>query len=217
MRMIIGITLFVKPNHLFAMWADIYIYLYLIHASHFQQIYQIQLFPWDVQCSFMVPIFFKMCITGDKYLTSKGNVCTRWCHQMETFSASLALCEGIPPVTGGSPHKGQWSGALMFSLICVWTNGWASNRDAGDLGCHCAHNGVTVLSALSVQRMIYALPLQLPDCIRYVMLLPVFIEFELIPPSAAYMRQWTGSVFFQLMVCHLLDTKPSSEPMLKYC
>ena len=23
-----------------------------------------------------------------------------------------------------SPHKGQWHGALMFSLICAWTNGW---------------------------------------------------------------------------------------------
>ena len=23
-----------------------------------------------------------------------------------------------------SPHKGQWRGALMFSLICAWINGW---------------------------------------------------------------------------------------------
>ena len=29
-----------------------------------------------------------------------------------------------------SPHKGQWRGALMFSLICVWTKGWVHNRDA---------------------------------------------------------------------------------------
>ena len=31
-----------------------------------------------------------------------------------------------------SPHKGQWRGALMFSLICVWMNGWVNNREAGD-------------------------------------------------------------------------------------
>ena len=31
-----------------------------------------------------------------------------WRHQMETFSALPALCEGNPPVTGGSPRKGQW-------------------------------------------------------------------------------------------------------------
>ena len=27
-----------------------------------------------------------------------------------------------------SPHKGQWRGALMFSLICARTNGWVNNR-----------------------------------------------------------------------------------------
>ena len=32
-----------------------------------------------------------------------------------------------------SPHKGQWHGALMFSLICTWTNCWVNNHKAGDL------------------------------------------------------------------------------------
>ena len=31
-----------------------------------------------------------------------------------------------------SPNKDQWRWALMFSLTCSWTNGWANNRDAGD-------------------------------------------------------------------------------------
>ena len=44
-----------------------------------------------------------------------------------------------------SLHKGQWRGALMFSLICAWTNGWANNRDAGDLRLHRAHYDVTVI------------------------------------------------------------------------
>ena len=26
-----------------------------------------------------------------------------------------------------SPHKGQWHGALMFSLIWAWTNSWVNN------------------------------------------------------------------------------------------
>ena len=30
------------------------------------------------------------------------------------------------------PHKGQWRGALIFSLVCVWINGWVNNREAGD-------------------------------------------------------------------------------------
>ena len=47
------------------------------------------------------------------------------------------------PVT--SPHKGQWRGALMFSLICVWINGWVNNREAGDLRRYRAHYDPTVM------------------------------------------------------------------------
>ena len=45
-----------------------------------------------------------------------------------------------------SPHKGQWHGALMFSLIYVWINAWVNNRDAGDLRRHCAHYDVIVVN-----------------------------------------------------------------------
>ena len=34
---------------------------------------------------------------------------------------------------GELPHKGQWRGALMFSLIYAWINDWVNNREAGDL------------------------------------------------------------------------------------
>ena len=44
--------------------------------------------------------------------------------------------------------KGQWHGALMFSLTCAWTNGWANNRDAGDLRRHCACYDVMVIDVL---------------------------------------------------------------------
>ena len=43
------------------------------------------------------------------------------------------------------PHKGQWCGALMFSLICAWINGWVNNREAGHLGRHHAHYDVIVM------------------------------------------------------------------------
>ena len=38
-------------------------------------------------------------------------------------------------------HKGQWLGALMFSLICTCVN----SRDTGDLKRHRAYNDVTVI------------------------------------------------------------------------
>ena len=42
-------------------------------------------------------------------------------------------------------YKGQWCGALMFSLIFSWTNGWANSRYAGDLKRNRDHCDVTVL------------------------------------------------------------------------
>ena len=71
---------------------------------------------------------------------------TWWRHQMETSSALLALCAGNSPAPVNSPHKGQWGGALMFSLISAWTNGWVNNRDAGDLRRHRVHYDVTVMT-----------------------------------------------------------------------
>ena len=53
---------------------------------------------------------------------------SRWRHQMETFSALVALWAGNSPVTGEFPNKGQWRGALMFPLICAWINVGANNR-----------------------------------------------------------------------------------------
>ena len=44
-----------------------------------------------------------------------------------------------------APHKGQWSGALKFSLIFAWTNGRANNQDAADLRRHRVHFDVTVM------------------------------------------------------------------------
>ena len=44
-----------------------------------------------------------------------------------------------------SPHKGQWHGALILSLINAWINGRVNNREAGDLGCHHAHYDITVM------------------------------------------------------------------------
>ena len=51
---------------------------------------------------------------------------TWWRHQMETF------VRGIHRWQVNSPLKGQWRGALMFSLICARINGWVNNGEAGD-------------------------------------------------------------------------------------
>ena len=37
-------------------------------------------------------------------------------HQMETFSALLAICAGNSPDPVNSPHKGQWRIDVSFDL-----------------------------------------------------------------------------------------------------
>ena len=68
-----------------------------------------------------------------------------WRHQMEIFSALLAICAGIHWSLVNFPHQGQWRGALMFSLIYVWIYSWVNNREAGDLRRYRAHYDVTVM------------------------------------------------------------------------
>ena len=65
---------------------------------------------------------------------------------METLSTLLALCAGNSPVPVNSPHRGQWRGALMFSLICTRIKDWVSNPEAGDLERHRGHYDVNVMN-----------------------------------------------------------------------
>ena len=65
----------------------------------------------------------------------------KWKH----FPRYWPFVRGIHRSPMNSPHKGQWRGALMFALICVWINGWVNNREAGDLRRHRAHYDVIVM------------------------------------------------------------------------
>ena len=60
---------------------------------------------------------------------------------------------GIPRSPVISPHKGQWRGALIFSLICVWINDWVKNRKAGYLRHYRAHYDVIVMSVIIFKRV----------------------------------------------------------------
>ena len=66
----------------------------------------------------------------------------KWKH----FPRYWPFVRGIHRSTVNSPHKGQWRGALRFSLICTWINGWVNKREAGDLRRKCAHYDATVMN-----------------------------------------------------------------------
>ena len=65
----------------------------------------------------------------------------KWKH----FPPYWPFVRAIPRSPVNSLQKGQWRGALMFSLIWVWTNSWANNGDADDLRHHRAHYDVIAM------------------------------------------------------------------------
>ena len=64
------------------------------------------------------------------------------------FPCHWAFVWGIHRWPVKSPHKGLWRGAMMFSLIYAWINGWVNNREAGDLRRHRPHYDVSVMLSL---------------------------------------------------------------------
>ena len=70
----------------------------------------------------------------------------KWKH----FPCYWPFVRGIHLSPVNSPHKGQWRGALMFALICVWINGWVNNSDR-----HRAHYDVIVMQRYKCSTYVY--------------------------------------------------------------
>ena len=98
--------------------------------------------PISISLITLIDVQYHHSLNTDDFICSSVSW---WRHQMETFSALLALVRGIQRSQVNSPHKGHWPAAFMFSLICTWTNGWVNNQDAGDLRRHRAHCDVTIM------------------------------------------------------------------------
>ena len=100
---------------------------------------------------------FNKNVYGAKFLFEV--CCIHSCHMMTSsngifFPRYWPFVWGIHRSPVNSPHKGQWLGALMFSLICVWINGWVNIREAGDLRRNQAHHDV-ILMILFLERVIH--------------------------------------------------------------
>ena len=82
---------------------------------------------------------------------------TWWRHQMETFSALLALCAGIyRSIPSKRPVTRSFDALFAFA---PWINGWINNREAGGFRRHRAHYDVSVMTA--------PLPLFLASLVRW--------------------------------------------------
>ena len=103
---------------------------------------------------FQIHFYERMCLSNQISLNcfSKGLVDKKSAPAVHDDVIKWKPFHHYWPFVGGihrspvdSPHKGQWHGALMFSLVCAWTNGWGNNRNVGDLRRHCAHYDDTVM------------------------------------------------------------------------
>ena len=68
-----------------------------------------------------------------------------WRHQVETFPALLAICEGNSLVTGEFPAQRPVTRSFGAFFDLRLNNGWVNNRGAGDSIRHCTHYDVTVM------------------------------------------------------------------------
>ena len=90
----------------------------------------------NAQCifvDFIVVVFFSATKIHDDVI--------KWKH----FPRNWPFVRGIHRSRWIPCTKGQWRGALMFSLICARINDWINNREAGDLRRYRGHYDVTVM------------------------------------------------------------------------
>ena len=81
---------------------------------------------------------------GGYHMDLRGEMAIKVGDMMTSSNENIFRVTG--PLSPVNPlHKGWWRGALMFSLICAWTNRRANNRNAGNLKRHRAHYDVIVM------------------------------------------------------------------------
>ena len=118
----------------------------------------LNLTSWDIIC--LIPHeCFVLFLSHDQFLLHSSNPYTpcprvhddaiKW----KRYPPHWPFVRGIHRSPVNSPHKGQWHGALMFSLICTWINRWVNNGEAGDLRCHRAHYDVTEMIRVTLKGM----------------------------------------------------------------
>ena len=115
----------------------------------------------------------------------------KWKH----FLRYWPFVRGIHRSPVNSPHKGQWHGALMFSLICVWMNGWVNNdREAGDLRRHRSHYDVIVMQS-RYWFSLYSL-------VKVHSRSPLFyyhFRISLAPPHSHWFKLWQPHILFSIL------------------
>ena len=120
-------------------WLTIYIWKYLLSCMLFTKYFHYNIEKGVSTSSILIQrypnILHNIPNTFRMMTSSNGNI----------FRVTGHLCGEFTGSPVNSQHKGQWRRALMFSLICVWINGWVNKREADDLRRYRAHYDVIVM------------------------------------------------------------------------
>ena len=86
----------------------------------------------------------------EKHPFMSGSICLQYMYHDDVikwkyFPRYWSFVRGIHRSPVNSPHKGQWRGALIFSLMCTRINSCVNNREAGDLRRYRHHYDVIVM------------------------------------------------------------------------
>ena len=98
--------------------------------------------------------WFRTCRDNTPVVSWAHDDVIKWKH----FPRYRPFVRGIHRSPVNSSHKGQWRGAVMFTLICARINGWVNNREAGDLRRHRGHYDVSVMNRNHFTRLDYSSP-----------------------------------------------------------
>ena len=106
-------------------------------ATMHDSLYLLSVFFWEVRCNDnFYPkgdhLLIRCLVYRAVYVWDKNDDVIKRKH----FPRYWPFVRGIHRSPVNSPHKVQWRGALMFSLICAWRNGWVNNGEAGNLRRH---------------------------------------------------------------------------------
>ena len=103
-------------------------YLWKALSTPFEQIFlNIQHLHQSYICRQMCWVRIKCSSKSFSFLKCGIQSLAWWRHQMEAFSALLALCAGTSPVTAEFPQQRPVTQSFEVSLICTWINGWVNS------------------------------------------------------------------------------------------
>ena len=121
----------------------------------------------------------------------------KWKH----FPRHWPFVRGIHRSTVNSPHKGQWCGSVMLSLICTRINGWVNNHQACDLRLHRAHYDVSEMFVLRLIKVAWFgdVPYLISYYRRGAIFLEAYVTCYLYPTWKAcfylILWRWSGLIF----------------------